>query len=261
VNIPDPSGLLAGIRIVLVSTSHPGNIGAAARAMKTMGLQKLVLVTPKSFPDPVADARATGALDILESAQVCETLEQALAGTTHAVALSARRRELSHEVRPAREAAVELVRRAGEGAGEVALVFGTELSGLSNAEASLCQEFVMIPANPGFSSLNLGSAVQVMAYELRVAAFAGDVPLPPKRQGEPDSETEIVPARFEDIEHFYQHLEQVMLGTGFLDPANPKRLMPRLRRLFARANLEKEEVNILRGFLTSLTTPKYRPPK
>jgi tRNA/rRNA methyltransferase len=259
VKTADPSQLLAGIRIVLVRTSHPGNIGATARAMKTMGLTKLVLVEPKSFPDRVADARATGALDVLQSAQVCETLKQALAGTTHAVALSARRRELSHELRPARESAVELVRQAGEG--EVALVFGPEISGLANAEVSLCHELVMIPTNPDYSSLNLGSAVQVMAYELRIAAFAGNAPLAPKRQGEIQENVEAVPARFEDVEHFYQHLEQVMLDTGFLDPANPKRLMPRLRRLFARASLEKEEVNILRGFLTSLTTPKYRPPK
>jgi tRNA/rRNA methyltransferase len=245
--------------VVLVRTSHPGNIGAAARAMKTMGLSRLYLVAPKNFPDPVADARATGALDLLQAATVCETLEQALAGTVHAVALSARRRELSHQVRPAREAAVELTEVAVTG--EVALVFGAEIAGLSNAEAALCQELVMIPTNPEYSSLNLGAAVQVMAYELRVAAFDGSAPLPGKRKAEQHTEPEQEPAKFEDIENFYQHLETVLTGTGFLDPANPKRLMPRLRRLFARANLEKEEVNILRGFLTSLTTPKKRPSK
>lgn len=258
-NTHDPLQALANIRIVLVRTSHPGNIGATARAMKTMGLKRLVLVAPKKFPDEVADARAAGALDVLQAAEVCETLEQALAGTTHAIALSARRRELSHRLVAAREAAVELAGLAAQG--EVALVFGAEISGLSNEEAALCQELVMIPADPEFSSLNLGSAVQVMAYELRVAAFGGDAPLPSKRQLPEDGEAESEPARFEDIEHLYRHLEEVMTGTGFLNPAQPKRLMPRLRRLFARAGLEKEEVNILRGFLTSVNSPKKRLPK
>lgn len=235
---------LANARIVLVRTSHPGNIGASARAMKTMGLKRLVLVAPEKFPDPVADARAVGALDLLEQAQVCETLEQALAGTVHAVALSARRRELSHPVRSARESAVELAKLAREG--EVALVFGTEISGLSNAEAELCHELVTIPADPEFSSLNLGAAVQVMAYELRVAAMAH---LP--GQGPREEQGEL--AKFEDIELMFRHLEETMLASGFLDPAQPKRLMPRLRRLFSRVTMEKEEVNIIRGLLKSLT--------
>jgi tRNA/rRNA methyltransferase len=241
---PPPLRALANIRIVLVRTSHPGNIGAAARAMKTMGLTRLILVAPEAFPDPVADARATGALDVLAAATVCATLEEALDGTVHAVALSARRRELSHAVRDARQAAAALVERAS--AGEVALVFGTEMAGLSNAEAGLCREFATIPANSDYSSLNLGSAVQVMAYEVRMAAL--DAVAGPGVVAEAARE----PARFEDIENLFRHLEATMTGTGFLDPAQPKRLMPRLRRLFARAGLEKEEVNILRGFLTSV---------
>jgi tRNA/rRNA methyltransferase len=249
VNPPSALSSLANIRIVLVATSHPGNIGAAARAMKTMGLTRLLLVAPLNFPDPVADARATGALDVLQAAQVCGTLEEALAGTVHAVALSARRRELSHPVRSARESALEMVALAA--GGEVALVFGAEIAGLSNAEASLCHELVTIPANEEFSSLNLGAAVQVMAYELRVAAMGGGAA---PAAGEAAREL----ARFEDVENFYQHLEQTMTETGFLDPANPKRLMPRVRRLFARTSLEKEEVNILRGLLTSLKFPKNR---
>lgn len=256
---PDtPTQALSNVRIVLVRTSHPGNIGAAARAMKTMGLKRLVLVAPQSFPDPVADARATGALDVLQAARVCATLEEALVGTAHAVALSARRRELGHRVLPARESAAGLMEMARDR--EVALVFGTEISGLSNDEAGLCQELVMIPADPAFSSLNLGAAVQVMAYELRVAAFGGSAPLIGKRKTEQREEPAAEPAKFEDIENFYRHLETVMLETGFLDPANPKRLMPRLRRLFSRVDLEKEEVNILRGFLNTLITPKKRPP-
>jgi tRNA/rRNA methyltransferase len=250
---------LTNVRIVLVRTSHPGNIGAAARAMKTMGLNRLVLVAPESFPDRVADARATGALDVLQAAHVCATLEEALAGSAHAVALSARRRELGHPVLSARDASARLMALAQDR--EVALVFGTEISGLSNDEAGLCQELVMIPADPGFSSLNLGAAVQVMAYELRVAAFGGSAPLIGKRKTEQREEPESEPAKFEDIENFYLHLEQVMLETGFLDPVNPKRLMPRLRRLFSRVDLEKEEVNILRGLLNSLITPKKRPQK
>jgi len=245
------SSLLDKVRIVLVRTSHPGNIGATARAMKTMGLSRLMLVAPTNYPDPVADARATGALDVLQSATVCETLEMALAGTVHAVALSARRRELSHPVRNARESASELLKLAQEG--EVALVFGAEISGLSNAEAGLCHELVTIPTNPDFSSLNLGAAVQVMAYELRIAMLGG---VPQAELQSPEAVREL--AQFEDIENFYRHLEQTMIETGFLDPANPKRLMPRIRRMFARAVLEKEEVNILRGLLTSWKSPKIR---
>jgi tRNA/rRNA methyltransferase len=259
VNPDTPTQALANVRIVLVRTSHPGNIGAAARAMKTMGLSRLVLVAPQTFPDPVADARATGALDVLQAAQVCATLEEALAGTSHAIALSARRRELGHRVLAARDAAAALMEMARDR--EVALVFGTEISGLSNDEAGRCQELVMIPADPEFSSLNLGAAVQVMAYELRVAAFGGSAPLIGKRKTEQREEPPAEPAKFEDIENFYRHLETVMLDTGFLDPANPKRLMPRLRRLFSRVDLEKEEVNILRGFLNTLITNKKRPPK
>jgi len=251
VNTPDPLQLLplrplANVRIVLVRTSHPGNIGAAARAMKTMGLTRLTLVAPDKFPDPVADARATGALDVLSGATVCGTLEEALAGTLHAVALSARRRELPHAVRDARQAAAELVERARDG--EVALVFGTEMAGLSNVEAGLCREFATIPANPDYSSLNLGSAVQVMAYEVRMAALESTAA--PRAVVEPGRE----PARFEDIENLFRHLETTMIETGFLDPGQPKRLMPRLRRLFARTALEKEEVNILRGFLNSVNS-------
>jgi tRNA/rRNA methyltransferase len=238
---------LANVRIVLVRTSHPGNIGAAARAMKTMGLARLVLVAPEKFPDPVADARATGALDLLAGASVCENLEQALAGTVHAVALSARRRELSHPVREARAAAAGLIELAGDG--EVALVFGAEEAGLSNADAGLCREFVMIPTNPEYSSLNLGSAVQVMAYELRLAAL--ETGMRARVAAENDRDL----AQFEDIENLIRHFEETMVATGFLDPQLPKRLMPRLRRLFARTALEKEEVNILRGFLRSVNFP------
>lgn len=237
---------LNNIRVVLSHTSHPGNIGAAARAMKTMGLERLYLVNPKTFPDQVADARAAGASDVLENARVCATLDEALAGTVLAVAVTARRRDLSHEMLPAHQAASRMLELALQG--EVALLFGTEMSGLSNAELDKCQLLATIPANPEFTSLNLASAVQILAYELRMAllnlASLGEAETPAAKTFDA--------ASFEDVEWFYQHLERTMIATGFLDPACPGRLMQRLRRLFARARPEKEEVNILRGILTSV---------
>jgi len=231
--------LLSRIRIVLSHTSHPGNIGAAARAMKTMGIVSLYLVKPKKFPDADADARASGAVDVLQRARVCATLADALQGTVHALAVSARRRELAYASADARSAAHGLVAAAQQG--EVAIVFGTEMSGLANEEILQCRAMAHIPADPGYSSLNLGAAVQVMAYETRVAALGGEAP----------AAGEAEPARHEDVENFYVHLEQSLLASGFLDPSNPRRLMPRLRRLFGRARLEQEEVNILRGMLNS----------
>lgn len=238
--------VLNNIRIVLSHTSHPGNIGAAARAMKTMGLERLYLVNPKVFPDPVADARAAGASDVLENARVCATLDEALAGTVLAVAVTARRRDLSHEMLSAHQAASRMLALAPQG--EVALLFGTEMSGLSNAELDKCQLLATIPANPEFTSLNLASAVQILTYELRMAllnlASIGVTETPAAKAMEA--------ASHEDVERFYQHLERTMIDTGFLDPACPGRLMQRLRRLFARARPEKEEVSILRGILTSV---------
>lgn len=231
--------LLSHIRVVLSHTSHPGNIGAAARAMKTMGIVSLHLIKPKRFPDAEAEAMASGATDVLQNARVCANLAEALQGTVYALAVSARRRELAYASVDARSAAPALVAAAQQG--EVAIVFGTEMSGLTNEEILQCRAMAHIPADPAYSSLNLAAAVQVMAYEARVAAF-GVQPLPA---------AESDPARHEDVENFYLHLEQSLLASGFLDPANPRRLIPRLRRLFGRARLEQEEVNILRGMLNS----------
>ncbi len=237
---------LDSIRIVLSHPSHPGNIGAAARAMKTMGLSRLVLVNPKNFPDPEATARASGASDLLDAALVCSSLEEALQGTQLAYAVTARRRDLSTPARWARQAAQELVAHS-QGDAQVALVFGNETSGLSNEEVALCHAPVTIPTNPDYSSLNLGSAVQLLSYELRLAALdPGEAPA-----GLGDA------ARFEDVEGFIQHLEGAMVRSGFLDPDKPKRLMPRLRRLFARSRLEKEEVAILRGVIAALEKGPY----
>jgi len=233
------AALLSHIRVVLSHTSHPGNIGAAARAMKTMGIGSLYLVNPKKFPHAEADAMASAAVDVLQRARVCASLAEALEGTVYALALSARRRELAYASAEARSAVNDLIGAARSG--EVALVFGTEMSGLTNDEILQCSAAAHIPADPACSSLNLAAAVQVIAYEARIAALGAQV-LPA---------VAAEPARHEDVENFYIHLEQSLLASGFLDPANPKRLMPRLRRLFGRARLEQEEVNILRGMLKS----------
>jgi tRNA/rRNA methyltransferase len=239
---------LARIRIVLSHPSHPGNIGAAARAMKTMGLSRLVLVAPKCFPDAEASARASGAVDVLEQAQVCQTLEEALHGVVLVAGMTARRRDLAAPFVWPRDAAAELVATALPAGREVALLFGNETAGLSNEELAHCHLGVTIPANPEYSSLNLGAAVQLMCYELRLACVSPGV-LP---QGG------AAPATSDEVEGLHGHLERVAVATGFLDPTQPKRLMQRLRRLFARARLEHEEVSILRGFLSTIEQPKRR---
>ncbi|MDP1559543.1 MAG: RNA methyltransferase [Nitrosomonas sp.] len=230
---------LDNVRIILSHTSHPGNIGAAVRAMKTMGLTSLYLVNPKSFPDKAADIRAVGARDILDQVQICTDMDQALDGTMMAAAVTARARGLPHECFDSRQGAQALLDYARMH--PVALLFGAETAGLTTAEVSKCQMTIHIPTNPDYSSLNLASAVQVMAYELRMA-------LPAVEQ---QPHLPRMPAAFKDIELFYQHLEQVMVRTNFLNPEEPKRLMQRMRRLFSRARLEKDEVNILRGILSA----------
>jgi tRNA/rRNA methyltransferase len=232
--------LLDRVRVVLTRTSHPGNIGGAARAMKTMGLSRLVLVAPQVFPSEVATARASGATDVLDNARVVETLEDALEGTIFSAAMTARRRELSLPMQWSREAASEIAGYAAQG--DVALVFGNETSGLSNEELALCHLPVMIPTNPDYSSLNLAAAVQILSYELRLCMT--------ERGAAPDGLAEA--ASFEDVEGFYGHLERAMIQAGFHDPENPRRLMPRIRRLFGRIRLEREEVGILRGILSAL---------
>ena len=164
----NPEVLLSRIRVVLCRTSHPGNIGAAARAMKTMGLSNLYLVEPKQFPDPEADARATSAVDVLQRAKITSSLKEALVGASFVVALSARQRDIGPVIGAPRETVARLIAEAEHG--EVALVFGNETVGLSNDEILHCQAAVTIPTNPEFSSLNLGSAVQVLSYECRMAA-------------------------------------------------------------------------------------------
>ncbi len=232
------------IRIVLCQTSHPGNIGSAARAMKTMGLQHLYLVKPDQFPDAHATALSAGAADVLENAIVTNTLSEALTGCAFAIGLSARKRYLSHEIVNAREAALQASKIATSQ--PVAFVFGTEMSGLSNAELDCCQLLAMIPANPDYSSLNLAMAVQVVSYEVRMAVLEGKL----------DTPESLVLATNDELERFYAHLEETLLHIGYLNPSAPKKLSERLRRIYARARLEKEEVNLLRGVLTLTQEPR-----
>lgn len=236
---------LKNIRIVLCGTSHPGNIGAAARAMRTMGITDLALVNPQRYPDPQVMWLAAGATDVLEAARVCTSLSEALSGVAFAVACSARQRDVAVPMVDARTAAAQVVTVARER--PVALVFGNETSGLSNEEVSCCGLLASIPVTADFSSLNLAAAVQVFCYELRMAC--GAVLPADKAQ---------TLATHEEVEAFYAHLERTIIDTGFLNPAHPRKLMYRLRRLFARARLQVEEVNILRGILSSLIAPKSK---
>jgi len=231
---------LARLRVVLSRPRHPANIGASARAMKTMGIHRLDLVKPQRYPDAQAEALASGAGDVLASARVHERLPAALEGCVLVAGFTSRPRDLSHPPRPLRDVAAELVDAAREG--DVALVFGNETTGLSNAELSRCQRLVMIPASGDYASLNLAAAVQVACYEIAVAASAHS--LQPARARKR--------ATAEDVEALHAHVERAMIASGFLRPARPGRLMQRLRRLVARAGLEREEVAILRGMLASL---------
>ena len=212
----------ARIAVVLSHPSHPGNIGAAARAMKTMGFSDLRLVAPRRFPYPEAEALASGALDVLQSARVFDELGAALADASLAVGFSARSRELSHAAQPLRDAAPAIVAAASES--QVALVFGNETFGLSNEELGRCQMLCAIPANPEYASLNLAAAVQVACYELSQSVRMPGSALAREREA----------ATVEDIEALFAHWEATMVASGFHDPAQPKRLLERMRRLFAR---------------------------
>ena len=233
------------IRIVLCQTSHPGNIGSTARAMKTMGLSQLYLVRPKHFPDGEAKSLAVNAADLLDTAVVTQTLEEAIADCQFVIGVSGKQRSLSQQVITVREAAAEVKNIAIHQ--EVALVFGTEMSGLSNQEADRCHMLATIPANPEYTSLNLAQAVQIMCYELRMAITTGEL-----HYQEKPAEL----ASQEDLERFYEHLREVLEQIGYINPRAPKKLFERLRRLYGRTRLEKEEVNLLRGILTLTQQPK-----
>ncbi|AZE50913.1 tRNA (cytidine(32)/uridine(32)-2'-O)-methyltransferase [Pseudomonas chlororaphis] len=241
--------MLQNIRVVLVNTSHPGNIGGAARAMKNMGLSRLVLVEPRIFPSHEADARASGATDILENAQVVATLEDALAGCTLVFGTSARDRRIPWPLLDPRESGVKVVQEAGRGA-EIALVFGREDSGLTNDELQRCHFHVHIPSDPEFSSLNLATAVQVLAYEVRMSWLAAEGQPSKVEKDEVASPRSDELATMDELERFYEHLEQTLVAIDFLDPEKPRHLMARLRRLYGRSSVSRAEMNILRGILT-----------
>ena len=237
--------MLDQIRIVLVNTSHTGNMGSAARAMKTMGLTRLVLVDPHTLPDDSAHALAAGASDVLANARIVSTLDEAIADCGLVIGTSARSRTLSWPMLDPREAGEKAV---GEGMKHpVALVFGRERTGLTNDELQKCHYHVAIPANPEYSSLNLAMAVQTICYEVRMCWLQDQAP-------EVESETDYPSAH--QLEGFYQHLEQTLLKTGFIADDHPGQVMSKLRRLFNRARPEAIELNILRGILTSIQKPK-----
>ena len=244
--------LLENIRIVLIHTSHPGNIGSAARAMKTMGLSDLCLVNPKSFPDEQASIMASSAKDILAHTHVVETLEEAIADCHWVIGTSARyERSLAWSLLEPRACGEKVVDEANQN-GRVALLFGRENSGLTNDELAHCNQLVHIPANAEYSSLNIASAVQILAYECRLAALQG---LSTEQNNTIDVVTnesnldEIVTAS--ELEHYYQYLEKVMIATDFLDPEKPKLLMTRLRRLYGRAGVTRSELKLLYGMLAA----------
>ncbi len=232
---------LSSVRIVLVGTSHPGNIGSTARAMKTMGIHSLYLVNPKSFPDYKANEMAAGADDVLNDAVVVTSLDEALAGCQLTLATSARPRGLSLSgLLPSSGA--DLISTKSDNT-QVALVFGREHAGLTNEELLKCHYHINIPSNPDYSSLNLAQAVQILAYEIRMKLLS------PKAEVSMQVDEE---ATIDEVEQFYEHLKEVFIEIQFLKTSNPRRLMQRVRRLFNRVQLEKMEVSILRGMLSQV---------
>lgn len=233
--------MLNNIRIVLIQTSHPGNIGSVARAMKTMGLRELYLVSPKQFPHPKAMEMASNAGDVVEQATVVNDLNDAIRDCVLVVGTSARAREIPWPILTPRQLAAKIKQESL--AGKVAILFGCEQSGLSNEELQRCHYHIQIPANPDYSSLNIASAVQIIAYELYVASLSGL------------SYEEKWDYRFasaDDVEKFFEHLQTVLIKLDFLKPSAPRKLMHRLRRLFMRTRLDVNEINILRGILTAV---------
>ena len=235
----------SNIRIVLVNTTHPGNIGGTARAMKNMGLKNLYLVEPKEFPSDKAVWRSAGATDVLDNAVVVETLDEAIAGCGLVVGTSARERRIPWPLLDPRECGESVWQEAGQH--QVAVVFGREDRGLTNEELHKCNYHVHIPANPEYSSLNLATAVQVVCYEIRMAYL-----MAAEGKTLAQHQWDMPPATAESLDAYYTHLEETLVSLGFLDPENPKQTMTRLRRLYNRVRLDQMELNILRGVLTSM---------
>ncbi len=239
------------VKVVLVEPSHPGNIGATARAMKNMGLSNLALVSPKRYPNVEATALASGADDVLQAALVCDSVDEALQDCSYIYATTARHRKLGWPSCDVRTAATEICSRELDSSKKIAILFGCERVGLDNDTLTRAQTHIYIPTNPVYSSLNLSQAVQLMTYELKMAHDGLNPVLPVEAREAPL-------ASYDIVEGFYQHLESMLTHIYFLDPKQPKMLMGRLRRLFNRAELCETEVHILRGICKAVLskTPK-----
>ncbi len=240
---------LNNIRIVMINTSHPGNIGAAARVMKNMGLSRLYLVNPKQFPNYEATAMASGADDLLSQATVCSSFEEALQGCRLVLGTTARERKIQHEFIDARDAGVLSIAESQQH--EVALVFGRERTGLTNDEIGLCHKLINIPTNPVYSSLNVASAVQIVTYEVMMSLRIlnqTDTSIEANKTEQDIGGAEEY-ASSENMERYYQHLQQTLIDIDFLHLQQSPQLMPKLRHIYNRIRLKQEEVNILRGIL------------
>ncbi len=243
-NDEPPAGQFESIDIVLVETSHPGNVGASARAMKNMGLSNLVLVNPKDYPNVEATQRASGADDVLQRAKVRDTLREAVCDATLVVGASARFRRLAWPQWDAREAGVNIIKHCQQHQGRVALVFGRENNGLSNEEMELCHYLVQIPTHVNYSSLNLSQAVQVLCYELRMACNTTT-----------NNESQLLDsplAEHEVVEQMFDHIHEVLTALDFINKDHPVKLLRRIRRMFHKAELEEKEVQIVRGILAAV---------
>ncbi len=238
------------LRIVMINTSDSGNIGAAARAMKTMGVSQLVLVQPKEHPTAKATARAAGAADLLYNARVVETLDEAIGDCQLVFGTSARLRTIPWPLINPREAASRVTNEP-EGA-DIAILFGREDSGLNNEELRRCHLHICIPGNDAYSVLNVAAAIQVICYEMRMAALerAGAEEAQPNPDGLRDWDQPLVSS--EETERLLRHFEEVLLDIDFFDPSNPKQLLTRLRRFFLRTRMDKLEMNLLRGILSTV---------
>jgi len=242
------TSLLNSVRIILIEPRHPGNIGAVARAMKTMGLTDLFLFNPVCFPSGEATARAVGADDVLNAANVVSDLDVALADCTHIMGTSARLRGFSIPCMTARAAATLAQEKTASGE-RIAIIFGPEASGLCNAHLQRCHTHIVIPSNPDFSSLNLASAVQIIAYELFQCASAEFIEPPPKTPND-------MPATTAEVEGFYTHLQEALHEIGVIRPDAPRFLMAHMKRLYQRVQLSKTEVNLLRGICKAMIEKK-----
>ena len=253
--------MFENIRVVMVHTSHPGNIGAAARALKTMGFARLVLVSPQDYPNPKAMWRAAGAVDVLEQTVVVETLAEAISDCSLVVGASARQRRIPWPVLGARQGGEAIAKQASTE--QVAIIFGREDRGLTNEELQQCNYHIEIPANEEYGVLNVASAIQIICYEIRMGLLGDCSPQEGSQevsgQGKPDLRMPIDPVRWDErlatsneMEHFFTHLETTLTQLDFHEPDNPRQLLTRLRRLFMRSRLDHLEINILRGAMTAV---------